>query len=296
MGKAKLVKIFSKIIETSKRVTESSIIKQDVAGLSVTATTIINQLNLETLKEVEQTIKSKFENEIFGPLIEKVFFDLVSISGTNPSVMLIKEKIVSGTIIEHPETWSWVIANTLRAVKTPTKELIGELVELLKTEHIERNKIIRAAYTMGLTELIHRACVNPLTIKNEFPYKIYGQMCNKDLSIIKSTLIPYLSQKLSESPKTELNTIITYVNALGNIGVEETTEELLKVIEGKITLKSYPRSLAVYMLIKPALIKPSIYKPVFLSLIENPSSVDLQKLALRTWFEPSRQVVSYIHS
>merc|ERR1712042_157632 len=313
--KAKLVKIFSKIIETSKRVTESSMNKQDVAGLSVTATTIINQLNLETLREVEQTIKSKFENEMFGPLIEKVFFDLVSISGTNPSVMLIKEKIVSGKIIEHPETWSWVIANTLRAVKTPTKELIGELVELLKTEHIERNKIIRAAYTMGLTELIHRACVNPLTIKNEFPYKIYGQMCHKDLPVIKSTLIPYLSQKLSESPKTELNTIITYVNALGNIGVEETTEELLKVIEGKITLKSYPRSLAVYMLIKPALIKPSIYKPVFLSLIENPaevpevrmaaitglissypSSVDLQKLALRTWFEPSRQVVSYIHS
>merc|ERR1712042_172969 len=313
--KAKLVKIFSKIIETSKRVTESSMNKQDVAGLSVTATTIINQLNLETLKEVEQTIKSKFENEIFGPLIEKVFFDLVSISGTNPSVMLIKEKIVSGKIIEHPETWSWVIANTLRAVKTPTEELIKELVELLKTEHIERSKIIRAAYTMGLTELIHRACVNPLTIKNEFPYKIYGQMCNKDLPVIKSTLIPYLSQKLSESPKTELNTIITYVNALGNIGVEETTEELLKVIEGKITLKSYPRSLAVYMLIKPALIKPSIYKPVFLSLIENPaevpevrmaaitglissypSSVDLQKLALLTWFEPSRQVVSYIHS
>merc|ERR1712212_949637 len=160
-----------------------------------------------------------------------------------------------------------------------------------------------------------RACVNPLTMKNEFPYRIYGQMCNKDLPIIKSTLIPYLSQKLSESPKTELNTIITYVNALGNIGVEETTEELLKVIEGKITLKSYPRSLAVYMLIKPALIKPSIYKPVFLSLIENPaevpevrmaaitglissypSSVDLQRLALRTWFEPSRQIVSYIHS
>merc|ERR1711872_38372 len=86
---------------------------------------------------------------------------------------------------------------------------------------------------MGLTELIHRACVNPLTIKNEFPYKIYGQMCHKDLPVIKSTLIPYLSQKLSESPKTELNTIITYVNALGNIGVEETTEELLKVIEGR---------------------------------------------------------------
>merc|ERR1712198_47432 len=295
--------------------TETSMTKKDIAGLTVEATRIISRLNVDSLKQVEETIKSKFEREENGLLIEKVFFDLVSMAGTNPSVMLIKEKIITGEIIEYPETWAWIISNTLRTVKTPTEELIKELVELLKTEHIERSKIIRAAYTMGLTELIHRACVNPLTIKNEFPYKIYGQMCHKDLPVIKSTLIPYLSQKLSESPKTELNTIITYVNALGNIGVEETTEELLKVIEGKITLKSYPRSLAVYMLIKPALIKPSIYKPVFLSLIENPaevpevrmaaitglissypSSVDLQKLALRTWFEPSRQVVSYIHS
>merc|ERR1711887_348078 len=313
--KEKLIRTFTEIIESSKRMTETSMTKKDIAGLTVEATRIISRLNLESLKQVEETIKSKFEREENGLLIEKVFFDLVSMAGTNPSVMLIKEKIISGEIIEYPETWAWIISNTLRTVKTPTEELIKELVELLKTEHIETNKIIRAAYTMGLTELIHRACVNPLTIKNEFPYKIYGQMCHKDLPVIKSTLIPYLSQKLSESPKTELNTIITYVNALGNIGVEETTEELLKVIEGKITLKSYPRSLAVYMLIKPALIKPSIYKPVFLSLIENPaevpevrmaaitglissypSSVDLQKHALRTWFEPSRQVVSYIHS
>merc|ERR1711872_262485 len=313
--KEKLIRTFTEIIESSKRMTGTSMTKKDIAGLTVEATRIISRLNLDSLKQVEETIKSKFEREENGLLIEKVFFDLVSMAGTNPSVMLIKEKIISGEIIEYPETWAWIISNTLRTIKTPTEELIKELVELLKTEHIERNKIIRAAYTMGLTELIHRACVNPLTIKNEFPYKIYGQMCHKDLPVIKSTLIPHLSQKLSESPKTELNTIITYVNALGNIGVEETTEELLKVIEGKITLKSYPRSLAVYMLIKPALIKPSIYKPVFLSLIENPaevpevrmaaitglissypSSVDLQKLALRTWFEPSRQVVSYIHS
>merc|ERR1712042_287381 len=313
--KEKLIRTFTEIIESSKRMTETSMTKKDIAGLTVEATRIISRLNLDSLKQLEEAIKSKFEREENGLLIEKVFFDLVSMAGTNPSVMLIKEKIISGEIIEYPETWAWIISNILRTVKTPTEELIKELVELLKTEHNERSKIIRAAYTMGLTELIHRACVNPLTIKSEFPYKIYGQMCHKDLSIIKSTLIPYLYQKLSESPKTELNTIITYVNALGNIGVEETTEELLKVIEGKITLKSYPRSLAVYMLIKPALIKPSIYKPVFLSLIENPAevpevrmaaitglissyppSVDLQKLALRTWFEPSRQVVSYIHS
>merc|ERR1711887_399704 len=152
--KEKLIRTFTEIIESSKRMTETSMTKKDIAGLTVEATRIISRLNLESLKQVEETIK---------------------------------EKIISGEIIEYPETWAWIISNTLRTVKTPTEELIKELVELLKTEHIERSKIISAAYTMGLTELIHRACVNPLTIKNEFPYKIYGQMCHKDLPVIKSS-------------------------------------------------------------------------------------------------------------
>merc|ERR550519_1224162 len=313
--KEKIVKIFTEIIESSKRMTETSMNKKDVAGLSVTATKILSRLSLKTLKEVEQPIKTRIEREENKTLLEKVFFDLVSMAGTNPCVMLIKEKIVSGDVIEYPETWAWIISNTLRTIRTPTKELIEELVELLKTEHIERNRIIRAAYVMGLTELIHKACVNPLTIRNEYPYRIYGQMCYKDMPVIKDTLIPYLSQKLSESSRTDNNTVITFTSALGNIGTEESTEELLKVIEGKIPTPTYPRALAVYMLIKPALIKPSIYKPIFLSIIENPaehsdvkqnaifglvssypSSTDLQRLALRTWFEPSRQTVSLIYS
>jgi len=256
-----------------------------------------------------------FERENYETLVEKFFFDLVSMTGTNPSLMLIKEKIISGEAIEHPITWSFIISNSLRAIKTPTKELIEELVELMKTEHIERSRVIRAAYVMGLTELINRACVRPLTIKNEFPYKIYGQMCHKDLPVIKSTLIPYLTEKLTEASKTDMNTVITYINGLGNIGIDESTRELLKVVEGKVSTNPHSRSLAVYLLMKPAEMEPSVYRPIFLSIIENPaedpevkmaaitsllasypSSTDLQRLAMRTWFEPSRQVVSYIYS
>merc|ERR1712002_512524 len=285
-----------------------------IAGLTVPVTTIMGQLSLENLKEVEHTIKSRFEGKEYENIAEKVFFDLVSMTGTNPCVMLVKEKIKSGVVVEQPETWAWIISNTLRTIKTPTKELIEELVELLKTEHIERSRLIRAAYAMGLTSLIHKACVNPITMRNDFPYKIYGQMCHKDLPVIKTDLIPYLSQKMSES-ESDVNTLITYINALGNIGAEETSKELLKIIDGRITTESYPRSVAVYSLYKAAIMKPSIYKPIFLSIIENPaedievktraiyglvlshpSSADLQKLALRTWFEPSREIVSLIHS
>ncbi len=49
-----------------------------------------------------------------------------------------------------------------------------------------------------------------------------------------------------------MNSIITWVNALGNLGTKETTEELLKVVEGKITKNTNPRSMAVYLMIRPA--------------------------------------------
>merc|ERR550519_2465156 len=102
----------------------------------------MGQLSLESLKEVEHTIKSRFEGKEYQNIAEKVFFDLVSMTGTNPCVMLVKEKIESGVVVEYPETWAWIISNTLRTIKTPTKELIGELVELLKTEHIESGVVV----------------------------------------------------------------------------------------------------------------------------------------------------------
>merc|ERR1719318_499454 len=77
----------------------------------------------------------------------------------------------------------------------------------------------------------------------------------------------------------------------------------------------HPRSVAVYKLIRSARTNPSVYRPVILSIIENiaeneevrmaaisvlpytlPSSADMQKLAIRTWFESSQQVASYITS
>merc|ERR1719289_89300 len=313
--KQSFIEAFNEIIEASREISPSSKSEKDVSGLIVHATRFLGQLSLDDLKEIEEIFKSQHGEEKYDSVIEKAFYDLVSMTGTNPCVMLIKEKVLSGKMLRDPASWSWILSNTFRSIKTPTEELLGELVELLKTKPIHEDRVIRAAYVMGLTELINKACVNPETMKTEYPYKIFGQMCNEDMSIIKNDLIPYLTRKLRESSRTDMGSVITYVNALGNLGLEESSRELLEVVEGRISVSPHPRSVAVYKLIRPARQNPSIYKPVFLSLIENsaenpevrmaaitaltycsPSTADLQKLAVRTWFEPSRQVSSYIHS
>jgi len=313
--KQKAVELFTEMIESTKHITESMPSKKDSAGLSVNTAKILSMLSLEELKEVEQTVMSQVRGNMKPTTIKKVFFDLVSIAGTNPCMMLIKEKVTSGEIMQEPTAWSWILSNALRNIKTPTPELLRELVQLLKSEHIQRNRIIRAAYTMGLTDIINKACINPESVENQFAYRIYGQMCHKETEVIKGELIPFLSQKLQESSRGDMNAVITYVYALGNLGVEETSQELMKVIEGKIPTHHHVKALAVYKLIRPAMVNPALYRPIFTSLIENsaeneqvrmaaitaltyasPSSADLQKLALRTWFEPSQQVSSFIYS
>ena len=312
--KQMVVEIFTEIVEESEKMSESSTEEKDVAGLSILATRIMSQLSYEALKEVERTIEGQHSMK-YESTVEKAFFDLVSMTATNPCMKLIKDKVESGDMIREPTSWSWILSNALRSVKTPTEELLGELVELLKTEHIQRNRVIRAAYAMGLTELVHKACINQESMEKEFPYRFYGQLCHESMPVIKDNLIPYLTRKLQESTQVDMGSVITYVNALGNIGTEESSKELLKVVEGRISTSPHPRSVAVYKLIRPARENPSVYRPVFQSLIENsaenvevrmaavtaltycyPSTADFQRLAIRTWFEPSRQMSTYIYS
>ena len=311
----KVVELFSKIIEESQKMSESSKAEKDVAGMSVEATMSLGELSFDGLKKVEETLKEQYGEEKWESLIEKTFFDLVSMAGTNPCVKLVVEKINSGEIRSEPVAWSWIISNTLRHTRTPTEELLKMLVRTLKSQSVEQSRIIRAAYSMGLTELIHKACINEKSSEREFPYHVYGKICHKDMDVIKSELVSYLKEKLQESSRSDMNSILTWVNALGNLGTEETTEELLKVVEGKYTKNANPRTMAIYLMIRPAQENPAVYRPVFSSIVENtaespevrmaaitaltyckPSSADMQRLALRTWYEPSRQVASYIYS
>merc|ERR1712240_158606 len=88
----------------------------------------------------------------------------------------------------------------------------------------------------------------------------------------------------------------------------------MKVVDD-VNFDVHARSVAVYQLRKTAATNPALYKPVLLQLIAHeaeadevrmaaitilpmtlPTSFHLNKLAIRTWWEPSRQVSAYITS
>ena len=103
----------------------------------------------------------------------------------------------------------------------------------------------------------------------------------------------------------------------------QTTDSYLicrsvKVLSKVISKKEYSpmvRSLAVYSLKKAAMLEPIHVRPILLTIIDNiaeasevriaavaglpwsqPTTAELQKIATRTWFEPSKQVASFIFS
>ena len=312
--KGYVVKSFKEMVEMADNMQESAALQKDVSGMSVKITRGLGHLSLESLKEVERQIVSEFEGQR-KEMVLGAFYDLVSMAGSNPAIRLLKIKIESGDIKENTTKWSWILSNAIRNIKTPTEELIRELVQILRHENVQKCPILRAAVAMGVTEIVHKACVHPQSSLNEFPANIFGSFCDADSDVIKKELLPYLTQMLSESANSDVGSVITWVNALGNLGTEEASLELLKVVEGKITVHPHPRSVAIYKLIRAAQLNPVVYRPVFMALVENPaenpevrmaavtgltycspSTAHLQRLAVRTWFEPSNQVSSYIYS
>merc|ERR1719516_408327 len=131
---------------------------------------------------------------------------------------------------------------------------------------------------------------------------------------INRDLIPFLAEKLFAARKSDINQLLTYINALGNLGHEGAALHLLKVIDDG-SFDSHLRSVAVYQLRKTASTNPALYRPIILQLIANeaesdevrmaaitilprtrPASFHLNKLTIRTWWEPSKQVSAYITS
>merc|ERR1711970_917849 len=242
------------------------------------------------------------------------FLDLVSMTATNPCMAFIIEHVKAGRITN--EAGAWIVANAIRNIKTPTVELMTELIAVLKLVHVHRHQHLTSTVALTLTQRIHEACIHETTAVEDFPVKIYGRFCDKKSPFIVRELIPFLAEKLFAAAKHDIHhEIIMYVNALGNLGHDAAALHLLKVIEGQLTRHAHVRSVAVYQLMRVAATKPTVYTPILLDIIENvaesaevrmaaitvlpytrPTSEIWNKLAIRTWFDPSLQVVSYVYT
>ena len=304
--KQKVVSAIKELVRDSQNIDRN--LEKNVAGVSTVISRSMHMLSYNDLKEIEQELK-RHNDELIIP----AFHDLLTVTATNPCIKLLKEKVEEGSI--SGEMGSIQISNAIRSIKTPTEEILEELVTLLKSSEVQRCRSMLSAVSLGLTEVVHRACVNQYNAKKEFPVQIYGEFCNQESKVVRDELEPYLIRELRQVEHENIHSAIVLINSLGNLGTERTVEALLEVVEGRITSSPHARSLAVYNLIRATQKKPVQIKTVLETLIENPAentevriaaisvlpytyptAAELQKLAIRSWFEPSEQVASFIHS
>jgi hypothetical protein len=299
----------------------------DVAGHLTAISKALVPLSMEQLKSIKEEVMQAGRNsEASQKVLKGLFYDVLSIVGTNPSIMLIKKDIENGEL--SGRTAINVLEGAFRSVRTPTKELLKELVQLVKNlknlqwnEHKTFGTTLKDLESIGMVQmskLLYRACINPVRRMTEFPVRIYGHFCSNESSIITEEWIPYLESELESSSsrhQEDDHLRLVAITSLGKLGHIKALHPLIKAIEGKISKRPLVRSVSVYSLKRIAKQNPVLIKPILLSIIDNPaentqvriaavsvlpwsqpSTAQLQTVAIRTWFEPSKQVASFIYS
>merc|ERR1719295_1591261 len=298
---------------------ESCSSKADLAGKLSVLSLYMRSLNLAELEQFESQIMAASRSTGMKTM-EQIFYDTLSLVGTNPSTMLVVKKVKEGSL---PITLlTKLVSYTIRNIRYPTQELMEELVKMIQSANVRAQKQLFTSAMLQMSNLIYHAYVNPTTMRNNFPTKVFGVFGTKESTVLTEKFIPFLIEEVerTESEHVRLSAIL----ALGKTGHLKGLKTLVKKIEliapitstpAKMSVVEARRVIAVNALKRIAKLNPTEVRPILMSVIVNPvesaevriaavsvlpfalpTTAELQKLAIRSWMEPSRQVSAFIVS
>merc|ERR1712029_880754 len=298
---------------------ESCASKSDVAGKLSTLSLYMRSLNLVELEQLETKILS-ISKSTGLKTIEQIFYDIVSLVGTTPSTMLVIKKVKEGSLPSILLTK--IVSYPIRNVRYPTQELMEELVKMVKSTVVRSHKQLYTTSLLQLSNLFYHAYIHPTSMRNNFPTKVFGVFGTTESPVLTEKFIPFLVEEIerTESEHVRLSAIL----ALGKTGHLKALKTLVKEIElivpvtspvTLITATKARRTIAVNALKRLAKLNPTVIRPILMSIIVNPveaaevriaavsvlpfaqpTTAELQGMAVRTWMEPSEQVSAFIVS
>merc|ERR1719370_2034875 len=298
---------------------ESCASKSDLAGKLSLLSLQMRSLDLVELEQLESKIVTASRSTGLKSM-EKIFYDILSLVGTNPSTMLVIKKVKEGSLPIPLRTK--VVSYTIRNIRYPTEELMEELVKMIKSVNVRSQKQLYTSSMLQLSNLFYHAYINPITMRNNFPTKVFGVFGTKDSRVLTEEYIPILVEEIQRTESEHVR--LTAILALGKIGHLKGLKTLAMEIERivpvtssatKITMSAARRTIAVNALKRMAMMNPTEIRPILMSIIVNPvestevriaavavlpfsqpTTAELQKLAVRSWMEPSEQVSAFIVS
>jgi len=280
-----------------------------------------DQDNLERLTTIGRVLPMLSVDEFRGiwaqikgqdAVIVDLFVDSVVGCGSNPAIMFLKEMIETEQIKGARAVWA--IGGMGYYAKTPTRELLHEMINLIKSSPVQASKTMKQTAFLTVADLLSAACDSPFYKEKRFPVNYLGDFCNSHDSVLVNEFLPLISQELSatEGKTGEHMAVLT---AIGSLGVPEVLAILAPHIKGNENGDdTAERTRAIYSLHRVMYSHPekvmSWIVPIADNVAERPevrmAAISLlftvnapmvmwQKIATRTWYETSTQVQSFVY-
>lgn len=305
--------------ETSSNYQENS----TIGPLFIRLTELAGSMNLKQLGKLYEKVDEKGEN------FKRIFWDVMSATGTNPSFIYMRNLITEG---DAPQIKIKAYLTRISFhLKSPSKALLDEYVNLCKADKLQ-SKEFKKLCLLPLASLINQHCVKPharfMRIQaeggNATAYKRSQANCqlataDEYYSKMVQTFAPSASAQSSVAQSSDDQSLsigdkMFNIKLAGELGVKPSIEFLEKIIRAK---GEHPvvRSAAMWNLMNAATIYPNIVKRISLPFYEDTSELlELRIAAFYNWFragptlndletiaknlqhEPNRQLVLYIHS
>lgn len=268
---------------------------------------VLPMFSLDELKSLWQEVKT-----LDYPTMT-LFVDCVVQSGSNPAVMLIKELVETEQITGAKATWA--LAALGYFAKTPTRQLLHEFINLLKSRPVQASTEMKQTTLAAIADLLNSVCGSRFLAAKKYPVSIMGDFCDHKDPVVIDEFLPWLVREL-ESSQSTTDRIVTLA-AFGSLGVDEIVPVLLPIIRGTPGKfdDTAERVRAILSLHRVAFVVPEKIHPILVNLASNtaeraevrmaamsllfmsnaPQSI-WQKFASSTWFEPNRQVAAFTRS
>merc|ERR1719494_483599 len=256
---------------------ESCSSKSDLAGKLSTLSMYMRNLNLAQLEQLESQVLNGSKTTGMKSM-EKIFYDILSLVGTNPSTMFILKKVKEGSL---PSTLlTKIVPYAIRNVRYPTHEIMEELVQMLQSSTVKSNKQLYPSSMLQLSNLFYHAYVHPSSMVNNFPVKVFGIFGTKESQVLTEKFIPFLVEEIERTESQHV--LLSAILALGKTGHLKGLKTLVKEIEQasldltsgiKVSMIEARRSIATIALKRMTKMNPTEIRPILMSVIVNPTEI-----------------------
>ncbi|RZF38098.1 hypothetical protein LSTR_LSTR006497 [Laodelphax striatellus] len=261
---------------------------------------ISRMLSFDELKSLSNSFMNS-EN-----LFERIVFrDVVSSSGSKPSLKMLNEWIESDQL--SSEECAQILSLLPEKLMFSDKETIEFYFRIVKKVATKGDSSLFSSAVIGFSNFVRVACSDKKSKQTRFNPEFYNEVCQENQV---DELIQWLDQKL----KDDSSSFKVIAAAIGNTGGKSAIKLLIKKASDS-NLSSYKRLSSVFALKYQSFYHPKLVAPHLLTLYANfsnpapvriaafsllvythPSVSTWQRFAISTWFEKNIVVNNFVQT